>query len=224
MDRVDARQSRPGSAQRRKWRRSRARTRERSGVPQRPLGSFGVPGETSGFVGVKRPLRRKAARVEPVRQKNHRSLPRIRPKDDPWGSHYRDRTCPGDPCASERTNRTGPAAHGPPGPDDSDSPHGWRQTAATDRRALSSRRGNSHRRARLVRCRSDANGGAVDRTDDGPLRGPCEPASPCRRGGMRFSSAATHGRCDDGPFGLPHRSGATAGTDRRLGGAARPRR
>jgi hypothetical protein len=39
-----------------------------------------------------------------------------------------------------------------------------------------------------------------------------------------FSSAATHGTCDDGPFGLPHRSGARAGTDRRLGGAARPRR
>src|SRR5437763_3486119 len=66
--------------------------------------------------------------------------------------------------------------------------------------------------------------GAVDRTDDGPLTGPCEPASPCRRGGMRFSSAATHRTCDHGPFGLPHRSGATAGTERRLGGAARPRR
>jgi hypothetical protein len=30
----------------------------RNGGSQRPLGSFGVPGETSGFVGVKRPLRR----------------------------------------------------------------------------------------------------------------------------------------------------------------------
>src|SRR5437899_7281104 len=55
-----------------------------------PLILVRVPGETSGFVGVKRPLRRKAARVEPVRQKNHRSLPRIRPKEDPWGGHYRD--------------------------------------------------------------------------------------------------------------------------------------
>jgi hypothetical protein len=50
-------------------------------TPQRPLGSFGVPGETTGFVGVKRPLRREAAGSN-LREQRTGSLPH-QPKEDP---------------------------------------------------------------------------------------------------------------------------------------------